>query len=245
MDDLGIYELIISQELTWEGLLRDIVKKENINPWEIDVSFLSSKYLEAVSQLKNIDFRLSGKFLLAASILLKMKSDNFEFKDITFSQEYFEDFFEDLNIENLSEEMRNQALRQKFTESKTNINPNLPRSRVKPISLDELVEALKEAMVVKERRNSRREELKERMQFKATEPIDITGKIKTIYSQISEFFSSKKKEEILFSELLPSRERNDIIWTFVPLLHITNEGKIKMSQKEQFGEITITRPIKA
>jgi hypothetical protein len=49
MDDLAIYELIVSQELTWEGLLRDIVKKENINPWDIDISFLSSKYLEALS----------------------------------------------------------------------------------------------------------------------------------------------------------------------------------------------------
>ncbi len=244
MDDLAIYELIVSQELTWEGLLRDIVKKENINPWDIDISFLSSKYLEALSKLQNVDFRLSGKFLLAASMLLKMKSENFEFKEITFSQEYFEDFFEDLNIEYLSEEMRNQAMRQKFEESKTAINPNLPRQRIKPISLDELVDALKDAMAVKERRVNRREELKEKMQFKAREPIDITGKIKSIYTQISGFFSQMKKEEILFTELLPSREKQDVIWTFVPLLHLNNDGKISISQKEQFGDIKITKPIK-
>jgi len=244
LDDLALYELIVSQELTWEGLLRDIVKKENINPWDIDVSFLSSKYLEVVDSLKNIDFRLSGKFLLAAAMLLKMKSDNFEFQDITFSQEYFEDFFDDLNIEYLSEEMRNQAMRQKFEESKTSINPNLPRQRIKPISLDELVDALKDAMVVKDRRNNRREELKEKMQFKAREPIDITGKIKNIYTQITGFFSQMKKEEILFTELLPSRERQDVIWTFVPLLHLNNDGKISMLQKEQFGDIRITKPIK-
>jgi segregation and condensation protein A len=245
LDDLALYELIVSQELTWEGLLRDIVKKENINPWDIDILFLSNKYMEVVNQLKNIDFRLSGKFLLAASMLLKMKSDNFEFQDITFSQEYFEDFFEDLNIEYLSEEMRNQNLRQKFSESKTTINPNLPRQRIKPISLDELVDALKDAMIVKDRRNIRREELKEKMQFKATEPIDITGKIKNIYMQISGFFSKMKKEEILFTELLPSNEKRDVIWTFVPLLHLNNNGKISMNQKEQFGEIKITKPIKA
>ena len=240
-----IYELIVSQELTWEGLLRDIVKKENINPWDIDISFLSSKYLEALSKLPNIDFRLSGKFLLAASILLKMKSENFDFKEITFSQEYFEDFFEDLNIEYLSEEARNQAMRQKFEESKIIINPNLPRQRIKPISLDELVDALKDAIAVKERRVNRREELKEKMQFKAREPIDITGKIKSLYSQISGFFSQMKKEEIFFTQLLPSRERQDVIWTFVPLLHLNNDGKISISQKEQFGDIKITKPIKA
>jgi segregation and condensation protein A len=244
LDDLAIYELIISQELTWEGLLRDIVKKENINPWDIDISFLSSKYMEVVNQLKNVDFRLSGKFMLAAAMLLKMKSDNFEFQDITFAQEYFEDFFDDLNIEYLSEEMRNQAMRQKFEESKTSINPNLPRQRIKPISLDELVDALKDAMVVKDRRNTRREELKEKMQFKAREPIDITGKIKSIYTQISGFFNKMKKEEISFEELLPSHERKDVIWTFVPLLHLNCDGKIVMSQKEQFGDIKITKPLR-
>jgi segregation and condensation protein A len=243
MDDLGIYELIISQELTWEGLLRDIVKKENINPWDIDVNFLSSKYMQVVSELKNIDFRLSGKFLLAAAMLLKMKSDNFEFKEVQFSEEYFEDFFEDLNIEYLSDEMRNQELKQKFKESKTNINVNLPRERVKTISLEELVEALKEAMVVKERRQNRRDELKERMQFKAREPIDITGKIKSLYSQINSMFTGMKTEEILFTELLPSREKKDIIWTFVPLLHLNNEGKISVNQKEQFGDILIKKPV--
>jgi segregation and condensation protein A len=244
MDDLAIYELIMSQELTWEGLLRDIVKKENINPWEIDVSFLSSKYMEVVNQLKNIDFRLSGKFMLASAMLLKMKSDNFEFQDITFAQEYFEDFFEDLNIEYLGEEMRNKAMRQKFEESKTSINPNLPRQRIKSISLDELVDALKDAMVVKDRRNTRREELKEKMQFKAREPIDITGKIKNIYTQISSFFKTSKKEEILFKELLPSYDKKDVIWTFVPILHLNNNGKIILNQKEQFGDIKITKPIK-
>jgi chromatin segregation and condensation protein Rec8/ScpA/Scc1 (kleisin family) len=141
--------------------------------------------------------------------------------------------------------MRNQSLRQKFNDSRTSINPNLPRQRIKPISLDELVEALKDAMVVKDRRNIRREELKEKMQFKATEPIDITGKIKNIYMQISGFFSKMKKEEILFTELLPSNEKRDVIWTFVPLLHLNNNGKISMNQKEQFGEIKITKPIKA
>jgi chromatin segregation and condensation protein Rec8/ScpA/Scc1 (kleisin family) len=107
-----------------------------------------------------------------------------------------------------------------------------------------LVDALKDAMAVKERRVNRREELKEKMQFKAREPIDITGKIKSIYTQISGFFSQMKKEEILFTELLPSREKQDVIWTFVPLLHLNNDGKISISQKEQFGDIKITKPIK-
>ena len=80
MDNLDIYDLIVSKNLTWEGLLKDIIKKENINPWDIDVNFLSQKYKEAVKNIVAIDFKLSGKFLLASAILLRMKSDNFEVK---------------------------------------------------------------------------------------------------------------------------------------------------------------------
>ncbi|MCW1309082.1 MAG: segregation/condensation protein A, partial [Candidatus Nanoarchaeia archaeon] len=70
-----ILQLILSNELTWEGLIREIVKKENMNPWDIDIVTLSSKYIDVLKELKKIDFKISGKFLLTAAILLRMKSE--------------------------------------------------------------------------------------------------------------------------------------------------------------------------
>ncbi|PIU63056.1 hypothetical protein COX58_01120 [archaeon CG_4_10_14_0_2_um_filter_Archaea_38_6] len=245
MDDLQIYELILSKDFTWEGLLRDIVKKENINPWDIDVSFLSKKYQEALAQLSNIDFRLSGKFLLAAAILLKMKSDNFEFEDIYNAQtiEYFDDFFDDFQLDELTTEFRNQELKHSFSTSKVGVDARLPRDRIKPISLDDLVEALKDAMEVKERRIERKKDLKEKLNYHADViKIDITEKIKNLYETIVSFFDNMRREEIMFKELVPSNEKMDILWTFVPLLHLNNEGKIDVHQKVQFGEIKVRRP---
>jgi len=244
LDDLEIYELILSKNLSWEGLLRDIVKKENINPWEIDINFLSDKYREALNSLKNIDFRLSGKFLLASAILLRMKSDNFKISELSsMSLEYFDDFFEDMNAEALVNEFKNQEMKQKFREANVDVTLRLPRERVKPISLDDLVDALKEAMVVKERRDNRKEERKKKMNYKIDIiKVDIASKIKNLYSTITGFFENVKREEISFAELVPSKSRKDQLWTFVPLLHLTNEGKIDMHQKIQFGEIKIRRP---
>lgn len=244
MDDLEIYELILSKDLTWEGLLRDIVKKEDINPWDIDINFLATKYKEALNQLQNIDFRLSGKFLLASAILLKMKSDNFEITDLfTLQTDYFDDFFEDLNVEGLTDEFRNQDLRQSFRSSKVGVDVRLPRERMKPISLDDLVDALKEAMEVQVRREDRRKSLKEKLDYRADiVKIDITEKIKSLYDTIINFFDNLRREEVLFNELVPSQERKDLLWTFVPLLHLNNEGKVDISQKIQFGEIKVRRP---
>ncbi|MBN1923840.1 MAG: segregation/condensation protein A [Nanoarchaeota archaeon] len=244
MDDLGIYDLILSKDLTWEGLLRDIVKKEDINPWDIDINFLSDKYQEALKTLTNIDFRLSGKFLLAAAILLKMKSDNFQINEFySMPTDYFEDFFEDLNVDGLTEEFRNQELRSSFNESKVEVDVRLPRQRMKPVSIDDLVDALKEAMEVKERREVRKKSLKEKLNYHADiVKIDITEKIKNLYDNIVGFFEKLRREEILFNELVPSNDRLDLLWTFVPLLHLNNEGKIDVQQKIQFGEIKVKRP---
>jgi segregation and condensation protein A len=244
LDDLEIYELILSKDLTWEGLLRDIVKKEGINPWDIDINFLAGKYKEALSQLKNIDFRLSGKFLLASAILLKIKSDNFDITDIyTLPTDYFEDFFEDLRIDSLTDEFRNQELKQSFRGSKVGVDVRMPRQRMKPISIDDLVEALRDAMEVQSRREERKKSLKERLDYHADiVKIDITEKIKNLYETIINFFDNLRREEVLFNELVPSQEKMDVLWTFVPLLHLNNEGKVNITQKVQFGEIKIRRP---
>ncbi len=243
MDDLEIYELIMSKDLTWEGLLRDIVKKEDINPWDIDIGFLADKYREALLKLKSVDFKLSGKFLLASAILLRMKSDRFDVNTVTLPMDYFDDFFEEINFDILMEEIKNENLRESFKKSKVSVDLNLPQKRMKPISIDDLVEALKEAMVVKERREKRKKQLKENLKYHAEiKTIDITSKIKELYNNIVNFFENLKREEILFNELLPSQDRLDVLWTFVPLLHLNNEGKVELFQKVQFGEIKIRRP---
>jgi chromatin segregation and condensation protein Rec8/ScpA/Scc1 (kleisin family) len=46
-----------------------------MDPWNIDVAKLADMYLRAIKEFKQMDIKVSGKFILAAAILLKMKSD--------------------------------------------------------------------------------------------------------------------------------------------------------------------------
>ena len=54
-----------------------------MDPWDIDVSLLTQKYIGMLRTLKEHDFRVSGKVVLAAAILLKLKSHKLVGEDLT------------------------------------------------------------------------------------------------------------------------------------------------------------------
>ena len=70
-----IMNLILEEDdISWKTILFDLVKTEQMNPWDIDISLLTKKYLEIIKRMKQLDLRVSGKVLLAADYLLKLKS---------------------------------------------------------------------------------------------------------------------------------------------------------------------------
>ena len=71
-----IFDILFKEdEVTWKTLIVELVKNEQMDPWDIDISALAQKYITMVRKLQQADLRISGKVLLAASILLRMKSD--------------------------------------------------------------------------------------------------------------------------------------------------------------------------
>jgi len=68
--------LLEKDDITWQTIIYDLVGSSKMDPWNLDVSQLTKKYIEMIKQLKEHDFRISGKIVLAAAILLKIKSNN-------------------------------------------------------------------------------------------------------------------------------------------------------------------------
>ena len=68
---------------------------------------------------------------------------------------------------------------------------------------------------------------------------DITQVIKEVYSKILSFFARPDQNKLTFSQLVPSKTKEDKIFTFIPLLHLTTQRKVNLYQKEHFGEIEI------
>jgi segregation and condensation protein A len=237
-----IFQLLVEQnEIGWKSIIYDLIKKEEMDPWDINVSLLSQKYIERLKQLKETDLKVSGKVLLAAAILLRIKSkrlvgeDLSEFDRLLSATEVDEDEFYD----ELEQELRQgeaQGMHETFE-----LNPRTPQPRKRKVSVYDLVKALEKALEVKKRRvfnawhATGDAKIPERT-------FDITKAITGLYDKIKFFFFGQKKKALKFSELVSSDNKEEKIYTFIPLLHLCNEDKINLSQEEHFGEIDITIP---
>ena len=71
-----------------------------------------------------------------------------------------------------------------------------------------------------------------------TRTVDIVQLIGDVYNRIAAAFKEKPKT-VTFSQLLPSERKEDKVYTFIPMLHLEHEEKIKTEQKKHFGEIHI------
>jgi len=228
-----IYNLLIQKdEITWQTILQDLIKSEQMNPWDIDISLLAKRYLERIKELKDANLFVSGKVVLASSILLKIKSHKlvteeiFKFDNKMNPPEEYQEL----------EELLNGAPSPGYDLPQLTIKTPMPRKR--KVTLNDLMSALQKALEVNQRRNLRGEALTQTDVKIPEKKIDISKLILDVYNQIIDFFKTKK-EGLTFSKLVNSPKKEDKILTFVPLLHLDNQEKINLEQKEHFGEISI------
>jgi len=61
--------------LSWQAIIYDLIKTEQLDPWDIDLGILADKYVDIIQHLEDADFFVSSKVLLACSLLLRLKSE--------------------------------------------------------------------------------------------------------------------------------------------------------------------------
>ena len=237
MQDQILQMLMNKDEITWQSMIYELIKSEQMNPWDIDVSVLTKKYLETIQKLQEANFFISGKVLLAASILLRIKSDKlvdeeiFNFDNNLYAKEDEFSEIEGLEFENVPGPIRNLEL------PKLTVKTPLPRK--KRITINDLMLALQKALEVNQRKIIRQMELDNVYVEVPEKKIDISKLIKEIYERIMSFFKKNKNSELTFNKLILSDKKEDKIIAFIPLLHLDNQEKIILDQDKPFGEIKI------
>lgn len=229
-----LFELLFQKdEISWQSIIYDLVKTEEMDPWDVDVSLLANKYIETIKQLKQFDFHISGKMLLAAAILLNIKSTQLLGKDMNAFDTLLHPNEEAvLDGEDCVEpvEIRSLPL------DKMTLLPRTPQPRMRKVSIFDLVEALQKALEVKRRRILRDVDVPE--VILPEKKVDIDKLIDELLHKIKGLFVKDKK--LKFQELLISDRKEDKIYTFIPLLHLSHQRKIDLEQEAHFGDITIT-----
>ncbi len=224
-----VHNLIFQEDdVTWQSVIYELAREGKIDPWDIDVAVLAGEYLQLIRKLKEMNFRLSGKVILAAAVLLKMKAERIG----------LEQLYSLMNPPEAPEELGDEPEFEKhFT--KAELHSRIPLPRKRKVTIFELVDSLKKALEVDERRRQRVLDLNPAPRHLTIKKPDIFSKIQVVFSKLRDLARKFKNKLIPFDEIIPSTEKRDIIWTLIPLLHLANQGKLELQQEEAFGKIFI------
>jgi len=226
------YDMLLSKETSWQEIIYDLISTSQLDPWDIDLVILASSYLEKLSQLEEANFFMSSKVLLAASILLRIKSE-------ILLNRYIRSLDEILFGK---PESRYKPLERIDIGELPGLFPKTPLPRLKRVTITELIDSLERAMNTEQRR------IKKELSFRQAERaaavvlpksrIHMRDRIRELYSRIKTFFKSKQVEKLAYTELAGSA-RKEKITSFLPMLHLSNQEKILLEQEKHFEEIYI------
>ncbi len=228
-----IHELLFQEKLSWQSIIYDLINSEQLDPWNIDLTMLSQKYLEKVRLLEEANFFISSKVLLAASLLLRIKSE------IVLSQD----------IPTLDEILFGKKEEKVYTQERIELDgeipalvPRTPLPRFRRVTLEELMAALGKAIKTETRRIRKEVLIKQQERETAIampkNRINVQEQIRVIYSRLEKIFATHEGK-LAFSTLIEQVGREDMLAAFVSILHLDNQQKVWLEQEGHFEEIWI------
>jgi len=228
-EEQNILKIIIEKE-NWEEIIYYIVNVQNIDPWNVDLVKLSDSFLKFIKATEDIDFRIPAKIVFVAAILLRLKADYLSI---------FEEKEDDID----------EMLKEQKPFEELGIDPKLiqlgyPMKRIpkRQITLEELMSALKKAMVVEKKKTERRQLWQYKLQTAvAVEEEDITVRIERLMKNIDELMEKLNKDKLEFKDIVKDWKRDKIVSHLIPLLHLEQNQKITTEQLEFFKEIFISK----
>lgn len=230
-----IHDLLFSREIEWQEIIYDLINTDQLNPWDIDLIILTERYFKKIEELEERDFFISSKVLLAASFLLRIKSEILLNKYIKSIDEILFGRKEPAKTYSLE--------RIELDEDIPDLIPRSPFPRFKKVTLQELIDSLNKAIVTENRRIHKeiinKNALRESSISLPKRNFSIKDKINEITERLTRHFKSQEThKKISFTELA-GQDRNKRIEHFSPLMHIENQKKIWLEQPKHFDEIYI------
>lgn len=229
-----IHDLLFNREIGWQEIIHDLINTEQLNPWDINITILTDGYLKKIEALEEADFFISSKVLLAAALLLRIKSEILLNKYIK--------SIDEILFGSQGKKVYTQE-RIELDEEVPELVPRSPIPRFKKVTLQELIEALNKAIVTENRRINKeiikKNALREAGISLPKRKFSIRDKIKEIYDRLFTHFDNNKNEiKIAFDEFI-GKNKDERIIAFSPLLHLENQKKIWLEQENHFQDIHI------
>jgi segregation and condensation protein A len=217
--DLNLQEFV--KNATWRELLVELIDTNQLDPWNIDLIMVVDSYIDAVKKMRVMDLHIPANIILAASILLRMKSET-------------------INIIQLEENLDAEEPLQEGRVT-PEVTPLIPRLRLQPkrkITLNELMDALGDAIKINEKREIIIRRKSEPVNL-VIEKDDIDEKIAATLKLVKE--NIDREGMTTFGQLSSgfNSVENLLLRLFVPLLFLAHKGEVVLMQEEFFNEIIV------
>jgi segregation and condensation protein A len=227
-------------------ILVDLARQGQIDPWDIDVLDVTDKYLGQLDLTRETDLRLSGRALLYAATLLRLKGD--AMRALTEEPAVEDAFgFEDDHLE-YDESATELVVRPPVSllDRALARRASVKQPRTRRISLVELITELqrieeleREGMLLRDNalRRSRptAADLRQRV-IEQTHLEDLEGEMDRLAAQLGAWLA--ETGTVTLDEVLS--QCPDRRGAFLALLFLDSRGKITLSQAEIYGPVTIS-----
>lgn len=230
-------------------ILVNMAKKNELDPWNINIVDVTDKYLSHLVELKQNNLRLTGRTLLFAAILLRLKSDilegidPFEYENEEFEEEFEEDYDDPEYYQQQLIERANIVPIEDALERRTSVKLN--RKRV--VTLKDLIKQLQfyEGLEQKRSLKNAHERAKRRVRsYENLSPQDIINlahdeyiedSVKRLHEMLEKLFESDERVELNHLQTLGM----DKISTYIALLFLSAEGRVDLVQDEFYSDLYV------
>jgi segregation and condensation protein A len=220
-------------------LLLYLIKKDEIDIYDIPIERITRQYLEFLDAFKVLDLDIAGDFVVMAANLIYIKSRSLLPKDQQPPDEAAEEDdprwelvrqlieykkFKDAAVHLQHRELEQEGL---FTRLATEVEAPAERP-LGEVSIFDLINAFNSAL----KRITKPEDLREIFEenFTVSDKIDLIMKM------------TAAGMALRFSELFATvASRTEIVVTFLALLELVRLKQVRARQSEQFGEIELVR----
>ncbi len=247
-----ISESAPKQEADGIEILVGMAKNGKVDPWNIDIVDITDKYLAQLFKMKAQNLRLTGRTLLFAAILLKLKSNILEGIDVCDFEvqnednfDYDDDFDEFGQSEQEYINTNNVVSLEEVLERRTSVKLN--RSRV--VTLKDLIRQLQfyEEMERKRSLKNAHERAKRRVRSYARLSADdiinlahdeyIENGVKKLQENLARIFEREDRIELNTLTLLGM----DRISAYISLLFLSAESDYDLIQDEFYGNLYVIK----
>ena len=229
-----VYEVQLEQFTGPMDLLLHLIKKEEIDIYDIPIAKITQQYLEYVEMMQMLDLEIASGFIVMAATLMRIKSrmllprtDEELLEEDDPRRELAERLMEYRLYQDAAATLkrREQLRLMEFVRGQSPEFETYPPD-LEPVSLFSLLEALRLSL----------RRMEGRLMSVESEEIKLEEKIEELTVLLS------KSTKLSLAELVESsRSRTELIVYFLALLELMRLGQAVAMQKENFGPIFIFR----